>query len=94
MEKCLLNDIYDVVAEQVMIMKDQSTATDNKTFLREIAKTKEMSNAVGKLVAITAQQLWANELGAQISVPGLGIEEGQIQLQKESRINRMIGNGR
>ena len=94
MEKCLLNDLYDVVAEQVMIMKDQSTATDNKTFLREIAKTKEMSNAVGKLVAITAQQLWANELGAQISVPGLGIEEGQIQLQKENRINRMIGNGR
>lgn len=84
-----MKDLQLILDEQLRAMSDESIKADNKLFARQAQKTKEVANIAGKLIAITAQQLYANEMGASVEVPALGIEEGTI-LRKDSRMAKLL----
>jgi hypothetical protein len=56
-------------------LNSQEVKESNRNFNRQCAKAKEIGNIAGKMIALTGQQLYAIELGAQISVDLLGVNE-------------------
>ncbi|OQB12797.1 MAG: hypothetical protein BWY15_02091 [Firmicutes bacterium ADurb.Bin193] len=84
------HELEAILDEQIRALSDESIQLDNKLFTRQCQKSKELANLAGKKIAIIGQQLYANEMGAQIAVPSLGITEGQIILAPKNKIAKML----
>lgn len=85
-----VHELEAILDEQISALSDESIALDNKLFVRQCQKSKELANLAGKKIAIIGQQLYANEMGAQIAVPSLGIGEGQIQMIPKNKLAKML----
>lgn len=85
-----MQELESILDEQIRELSKESIQLDNKLFTRQCQKSKHLANLAGKKIGIVAQQLYANEMGAQIAVPALDITEGQIILEPKHKIARML----
>jgi len=85
-----VQELEQIIDDQLRAMHYEEVKLDNKTFARQVQKTKEISNLAGKKIAVIAQQLYANEMGAQIAVPSLDIPEGMIPGKKSTKIAALL----
>jgi hypothetical protein len=68
-------ELLDILSDTLRDLNSQEVKESNRNFNRQCAKAKEIGNIAGKMIALTAQQLYAIELGAQINVDLLGVNE-------------------
>lgn len=68
-------ELLSVLSDTLRDLQSQEVKESNRNFNRQIAKAKEIGNISGKMIALTGQQLYAIELGAQIEVDLLGVSE-------------------
>lgn len=66
-------ELLATLSNTILDLEAQEIREHNRNFNRQIAKAKEIGNIAGKMIALTGQQLYAVELGAEVSVPLLGI---------------------
>ena len=74
--------LLSVLSDTLTDLDSQDVRESNRNFMRQIAKAKEIGNIAGKMIALTGQQLYAIELGANIEVNLLGIQELQTGKKK------------
>lgn len=67
-------ELLDILSETLRDLNSQNVSESNRNFNRHCAKAKEIGNIAGKMIALTGQQLYAVELGAEVSVDLLGIK--------------------
>lgn len=68
-------ELLDILSDTLRDLNSQEVKETNRNFNRQCAKAKEIGNIAGKMIALTGQQLYAIELGAQINVDLLGVNE-------------------
>lgn len=68
-------ELLGILSDTLRDLQSQEVKESNRNFNRQIAKAKEIGNIAGKMIALTGQQLYAIELGAQIDVELLGVSE-------------------
>lgn len=85
-----VDELEQIIDDQLRAMASESTKLDNKQFTRQTQKTKELSNLAGKKIAIIAQQLYANEMGAEIAVPSLDIPEGRLIGKPNAKLAKLL----
>ena len=68
-------ELLDILSDTLRDLNSQEVKETNRNFNRQCAKAKEIGNIAGKMIALTGQQLYAIELGAQIDVELLGVSE-------------------
>lgn len=88
MKNPILNaeSLLQILSDTLQDLDSQDVRESNRNFNRQIAKAKEIGNIAGKMIALTGQQLYAIELGANISVNLLGIEELQSSKKLLSKV--------
>lgn len=81
-------ELLSVLSDTLRDLQSQEVKESNRNFNRQIAKAKEIGNISGKMIALTGQQLYAIELGAQIEVDLLGVSE--ISGKTPKLLNRVL----
>lgn len=66
-------ELLATLSNTIRELESQDVREHNRNFNRQIAKAKEVGNIAGKMIALTGQQLYAVELGAEVSIPLLNI---------------------
>jgi predicted HAD superfamily phosphohydrolase YqeG len=83
-------DLLLILSNALRDLEVQEIKEHNRNFNRQIAKAKEIGNISGKMIAMTGQQLYAAELGADIEVHLLGIKSLVVENSKFKRIENSV----
>jgi hypothetical protein len=83
-------DLLLILSNTLRDLEVQEIKEHNRNFNRQISKAKEIGNISGKMIALTGQQLYASELGAEVDVPLLGLSSFNVQNSRFTRIENSV----